>query len=254
MNRNIVAIGGGRIMAPHISKVQTLDIDQEIIRFSGKKKPSVLFIPTASEDNLEYVEAFKRLYSDNLNCKVDCLLLYKDRPSKRAISKKILDSDVIYVGGGNTLRMMRFWRKLGIDKLLAKARQNKTVLCGLSAGAICWFEYGNSDSRKFKDGVNKTLIRVKGLGYVNLLLCPHYDTEQHRQDSLKNMMQKQKGVSVALENGTAIQIKNDEYRIITSMARKNAWRIYWSKGEYFKEKLEKNSAFKPLEGMLTIST
>ncbi len=252
MNRKIIAIGGGRIMTPNIAKVQTLDIDQEIIHFSGKKKPSVLFIPTASEDNLEYTEAFRRLYAGHFVCKVDSLLLYKDKPSKREISKKILSADIIYVGGGNTLRMMKYWRKLGVDKLLDKARQNNTVLSGLSAGAICWFNYGNSDSRKFKDGKNKTLIRVQGLGFVDLLLCPHYDTEQHRQDSLKNMMQKQKGVAVALENGTAIQIKDDEYRVITSMTRKNAWKIYWSGGEYHKQKLERNGTYLPLIELLAI--
>lgn len=252
MKRNIIAIGGGRIMVPAHREPQTLSIDQAIVRRSKKKQPNLLFIPTASEDDLEYCQAIENLYGGRLGCGVEHLLLFKDRPSKKEIKEKILSADIIYVGGGNTLRMMKLWRRLGVDVLLNSARKRGTVLCGLSAGAICWFRQGNSDSKKFSNDGDPSLLRVKGLNYADLLLCPHYDTEKHRQPGLKSMMKKTRGVAIALENCTAIEISNDGYRILTSNKRKNAWRIYWGKGIYFKEKLSKEEKFRDLQNLLTI--
>jgi len=246
MKRNIIAIGGGKIMMPSHREAQTLSIDQAIVQQAKRKKPKVLFIPTASEDNAEYCDAFRKQYEDRLSCSVEELLLYRDRPSNRKIQMLIAQSDIIYVGGGNTLRMMNLWRQLGVDKALDKARKRGAVLCGLSAGSICWFRQGNSDSRKFKDETNKTLIKVTGLNYADLLICPHYDVEKHRQPALKTMMKTTKGVAVALENCAAIHIKDDQYRILASKKYKKAYLIYWKKGEYVKQALKPANKFQPL--------
>ncbi len=218
----------------------------------GKKSPRLLFIPTASEDNSDYVTAIKQLYGNQLGCKVSELLLYKDRPSASEMRQRILNSDIIYVGGGNTLRMMKLWRRLGIDRWLDQARLNGAVLCGLSAGAICWFRQGNSDSRKFQDERNKTLIRVRGLNFVDLLLCPHYDVEKHRQPALKSMMQTTPGIAVALENGSAIQIIDDRYRILTSLKNRKAWLVAWRGQHYLRQSLTADNQFRPLAGLLAI--
>ncbi len=246
MKQNIIAIGGGKIMVPKHRQAQTLLIDQSIVQQARKKSPKVLFIPTASEDNIEYCEAFRTHYEKRLNCSVQELLLYRDRPSNRKIQILISQSDIIYVGGGNTLRMMKLWRQLGIDKSLDKARQRGVVLCGLSAGAICWFRQGNSDSRKFKDGMNNTLIKVSGLNYADLLMCPHYDVEKHRQPSLKVMMKKTKGVAIGVENNAALHIKGDQYRILASRKNKKAYLIYWNYRKYVKQILEPSDSFHPL--------
>ena len=252
MKRKIVAIGGGKVMVPPRREPQTLSIDKAIVRLSSKHKPKLLFVPTASEDNLEYCEAIKRLYQNRLGCQVDNLLLYRDRPSQREMKFRIINSDIIYVGGGNTLRMMKLWRKLGIDRYFDQARKRGTVLCGLSAGSICWFRQGNSDSRKFKDGTNDTLIKVTGLDYVDIIACPHYDVEKHRQPSLKKMMKRTKGVAIALENRSAIEIVDDKYRALFSGTHKNVWRIYWHKGEYYKEKLPKDGRYRSLQELVSI--
>lgn len=246
MKRNIIAIGGGRIMVPKHRQAQTLSIDENIVQQVKRKSPKVLFIPTASEDNAEYCEAFRYQYATRLGCSVQELLLYRDRPSNRKIQMLIAESDIIYVGGGNTLRMMKLWRQLGIDKYLDKARKRGAILCGLSAGAICWFRQGNSDSRKFKDGKNKTLIKVTGLNYADLLLCPHYDVEKHRQPSLKAMMKKTKGVAIAVENNAALHIKDDQYRILASKKNKKGYLIYWYDGEYVKQVLEPSDSFQTI--------
>ena len=246
MKRNIIAIGGGKIMVPAHREAQTLAIDQSIVQQVKIKSPKVLFVPTASEDNVEYCDAFRKQYEDRLGCSVQELLLYRNRPSNRKIQMLIAQSDIIYVGGGNTLRMMNLWRKLGVDKYLDKARKRGAVLCGLSAGSICWFRQGNSDSRKFKDETNKTLIKVTGLNYADVLMCPHYDVEKHRQPALKAMMKTTRGVAVALENCAALHIKDDQYRILASKKYKKAYLIYWKQGKYVKQALKPSDNFQPL--------
>ena len=137
----IVAIGGGEL-----KDLDTLSIDREIVSLTGKKHPTALFIPTASGDAEGYWKTFQGIYGGMLGCKPEVLYLIKENPVKREIEEKILGADLIYVGGGNTMKMLKAWRKKGVDKLLKKAYGQGIVLSGLSAGAICWFAYGCSDS------------------------------------------------------------------------------------------------------------
>lgn len=242
--QKLVAIGGGEIGRPG-TKVETSQIDKEIIKMSGKKNPRLLFIPTASSDSSGYFELVKKHFGKRLGCKVDALFLIKEKISEKEIEKKIFSSDIIYVGGGNTLKMMKIWRKFGVDKMLVKAHKKGIVLSGLSAGSICWFRYGNSDSLKFS-GANNPLIKVKGLGLINALHCPHYDAEPYRQKDLKRMMKKTPGVAIALDNCTALEVIDDKYRIIKSKKSAKARKCFWNKGKYFVEEIKSTNGLKPL--------
>jgi len=137
--KKLVAIGGGHI--GRLGAVSTTPIDREIIRLAGKKNPRLLFVPTASDDSEPYCEIAKK-YFGGLGCAVSVLYLVREKPALKEIRKKIFDSDIVYVGGGDTLKMMRIWRKLGVDKVLKLAYQKGVVLSGKSAGAICWFDSG----------------------------------------------------------------------------------------------------------------
>src|ERR1700685_3736495 len=119
MPGTIVAIGGGDIRTRG-----TAAIDREIIRLSNKRHPKLLFIPTASSDSERYWNHVKEYFGKFLKCRTDVLFLIKERPSKEQIRDKILSADILYVGGGNTLMMMRLWRRLGVDKLLRRAHEN----------------------------------------------------------------------------------------------------------------------------------
>lgn len=136
--KKLVAIGGGEIGQSGYP-VETTKIDKEIIRLTGKRNPRLLFIPTASSDSKSYFEAVKKHFGKRLGCKTDVLYLIKEKPTRKEIEEKILNSDMIYVGGGNTLKMMKVWRKTGVDKVLKQAYNKGVVLSGLSAGSICWF-------------------------------------------------------------------------------------------------------------------
>lgn len=244
----IIAIGGGEIGRPG-TKVETTAIDKEIIKISGKKKPSLLFLPTASDDSESYYNVVKKHFGERLKCKIDVLYLIKNKYSEKELRDKILKSDIIYVGGGNTLKMIKLWKKLGIDEILKEAYQNGIVLSGISAGAICWFEYGNSDSLKF-DNKKSNIIKVKGISLVKGLFCPHYDVEKIRKVELKKMMKNKKGIALALDNCSAIEIVDDKYRIIYSKKTANAYKVYWKKGEYFENKITRNNTFLALDTLI----
>ena len=129
----IIAIGGGEL-----STGQTLKIDKFIVSAAQKSNPKLLFIPTASLDSLGYIESVKKTY-EGLGCRVEALCLVTSEYRKNEIRNLIFDSDIIYVGGGNTLFMMETWKKYQVDRYLTEAYRKCLVLSGLSAGAIVGF-------------------------------------------------------------------------------------------------------------------
>ncbi len=216
---NIIAIGGGSL-----KKRQTLPIDRSIVKLTGKKSPRALFIPTASEDDEEYCTAFDRVYGDLLGCRTDHLLLYRRPGDRAAAGKKIRSADLIYVGGGNTLRMMKMWRSLGIDRMLVRAGRRGKVLAGLSAGAICWHEWGHSDSRAYSGKKNWSYIKVRSLGLCPGLYCPHLDSEK-RHASFKAMTARERMTGIACDNFAAIHY-SDSGAVCITARRKAQVHIY----------------------------
>lgn len=237
----IIAIGGGEIGRPKEEgdgyyPIETTSIDIEILRLTNKKNPTLLFIPTASYDSQNYYEVVKKHFTNLGFSSVTPLYLSDKSLTRNHIKNTILSHDAIYVGGGNTLRMMNIWRKMSVDKILKLAHKRGIVLSGLSAGSICWFSCGNSDSRKFSSGSDK-LVKVTGLGLIDALLCPHYDTEPHRQADLKRMTKSTSKVAIALDNCAAIEVIDNAYRIIKSKPSAKARKVYWKNGKYFIEEI-----------------
>ena len=154
----IVVIGGGEI-----GNFETLPFDKRIVELTKKKHPKALFIPTASGEPDGYIQNFNKVYGKKLGCKTDVLFLLKTKPTKKELREKILSSDLIYVGGGNTLKMMKRWRFLGVDKILKEAHKRGIVLSGISAGGISWFEAGHSDSMSSYNPDNWDYIKVRGV-------------------------------------------------------------------------------------------
>ena len=245
----IVAIGGGEIGRPGYP-IETGEIDSEIVRLTGKTHPRLLFIPTASSDSESYFATVKRHFGDDLGCITDVLYLIKDKPAKQEIQSKIFNADVVYVGGGNTQKMIRVWKQTGTDVILKQAFKEGTVLSGLSAGAICWFRWGNSDSRKFHNPA-ANLIRVTGLNWINALYCPHFDVEKSRRPELIKMMMRTPGVALAFDNCCAIEIIDDKYRILSSKPLAKAYQVFWRAGKYYEDLIPQEKVFRPLEELLT---
>lgn len=241
----IVAIGGGEI-----KDLETFEIDKVIVGLTGKKNPKALFIPTASGDAEGYWDVFHEIYSNKLGCKTDVLYLINETPDDKEIKEKILNSDLIYVGGGNTLKMMEIWKENNVDKYLKEACDKDIVLSGLSAGSICWFKYGHSDSQAFSENEEWSYIKVDGLGFINAFHCPHFN-EDIREEDFKNMLKDYKNIKgIALENKSAIIFINDKYRIISSTDKANAYKIFNKDGQIVSEVIKKDTKFKNIDELL----
>jgi dipeptidase E len=240
----IVAIGGGEL-----GEGQTLPIDKHIVELTGASWPNALFIPTAGSDSTDYAATFARIYGDTLGCNVTVLYLLNDPPSHEQIAEMILGADLIYVGGGNTLKMMKLWRRLGVDILLIEAASRNKVLCGLSAGELCWFQYGHSDSMSFYRPDDWDYIRVKCLGLLPFTACPHYDGEG-RDKTFQAMIARKGGIGIALDDCAAFEVIDDQYRIITARAGAGAYRVERVRGEAVQTPIPVQQDFQSIHSLL----
>lgn len=215
----IIAIGGGEI-----SQNETYDIDKFIVESAKKEKPNFLFIPTASKDAEAYVTIINKLYGE-LGCKTDTLYLSNVKVNKEEVNQKIEKADIIYVGGGNTAYMMEVWEEYGVDKALIRAYKSGKVLSGLSAGSICWFIAGHSDSEYIEGVENPKPIWVKSLGIIPYLHCPYY--EEPDRVGFDEFCVGQLTDAIAIENQVAIVWDNYEMKVIKSNPEKNAYILSW---------------------------
>jgi dipeptidase E len=248
MNGKVIAIGGGSVYAP-CKPGTTLAIDKEAVRiaregFSVERKVQVLFIPTASGDDIEYCHGAYVQFGLQLGCDYKYLRLLKERNTWASIVRKIKWADIIYVGGGNTRNMMNVWCDRGVDELLVCAYKQGKVMMGLSAGAICWFDSGLSDSEKAPDKPDWQPCFVSGLGLLPFSCCPHLDSEVWRREHLKSFGTTQP--LIALEDNCAIEVVNGNYRIITSQRDSCAY-LYTGAA---RKRIPKVATFQPLSSLI----
>ena len=233
----LLIIGGGEI-----GKFETLPFDKRNIELTGKKHPKVLFIPTASLESPSYIQAFKKVYQEKLGANVDVLYLLNEKPKLQDLKKKILSSDLIYVGGGNTLKMMKRWRFLGVDKILKEAYKRNIVLSGCSAGGICWFEYGHSDSMSSYDPENWNYIRVKGLGLLEGIHCPHFNSQtlgKKRGKSFEEFMKKYPSIKgVAIDNHAALEIVNGNHSVLKAKEKRGVYEVLFQNSKIIIKKFD----------------
>lgn len=161
-------------------------LDDFILRLSRRQRPRVCFIPTASGDSAHYIAKFYRAFSDRC---VPTDLTLNDPPSLPRHPSRTSDladfvgaQDVFYVGGGNTAHLLALWRLHGLDRLLREAWTNGAVLAGISAGMICWFQAGLTDSFGGLESLHD------GLGLLAGSACPHYDGERDRRERYHTMI------------------------------------------------------------------
>lgn len=202
--RQIIAIGGSGFAK---GKEKPF-FEQYILRQTGAKNPRILFIGTATGDTPKYIEYFYATFS-RLRCRPSHLPLFHRTPDLR---KTILMQDAIFVGGGNTKSMLAVWREWGIDKILKEAWKKGIVMSGVSAGAICWFEEGVTDSWAGK------LMPLKCLGFLQGSCCPHWSGEKERKPAYKKMLKAKKiKPGIAIDDGAAAHfLANTLVKIVRS--------------------------------------
>ena len=215
--KQIISIGGGGFYRDG----ENLELEKYIIRQSGAENPRVAFVPTASGEPDHYIASFYAAFL-RLGCRPSVLTFFKRAPELRSF---LLAQDVIYVGGGNTKSLLAVWRDWGVAEVIREAWESGVVLAGVSAGAICWFEQGLTDS--FSDGLRPLAC----LGFLSGSCCPHYDSEPQRRPSYHRLLASGDiSAGVAIEDWTGVHFKEREvYKVISSKrgARAYSLRSVW---------------------------
>ena len=211
MDKQIIAIGGGGFGRNPGDGV----IEQYILDQTGKEKPNICFIPTATGDNEAYKVNYYSTFS-KLDCNPIHLDFFKRTPD---LEQLIPQQDAIFVGGGNTKSMLAVWKDWNLDKLLKDAYEKGAVMSGVSAGANCWFE------RAVVDSWEEDLRVIDCMGFVKGNCCPHYDEEPQRRPAVKKFLED--GIVdsfYTVEGNCALHIKNDnEYLSVDFGKEKNAY-------------------------------
>jgi len=172
VSRTVVALGGGGFSMEPDNPL----LDDHVLSLAraarGRERPRVCFLATASGDSPVYIANFYTAFAR----RVEASHLALFNRTETDIRSFLLDQDVVYVGGGNTENMLAIWRVHGVDRALREAWQAGVVMTGLSAGSLCWFETGTTDS------FGKGLAALSGgLGFVPGSHSPHYDGEATRR-------------------------------------------------------------------------
>jgi len=227
--RRIIAMGGGGFsMEP-----DNLALDRYVLEQTGKPRPAVCFLPTAGGDPADYVVNFYAAFT-KLDCQPSHLSLF--RPPTADLQSLILEKDVVYVGGGNTRSMLALWREWGLDEILREAWDRGVVLAGLSAGAICWFEQGVTDSMPGRLGP------LTCLGFLPGSCCPHYDGQAERKPAYHRLLSQGEILpGFGVDDGAALHFAGQELKCVVS-SRPNA-------RAYVVEKTAEGVKERPLESI-----
>jgi len=215
--KQIIAIGGGGFYRDG----ENLALERYILQQTNAVSPRVAFVPTASGEPDNYVASFYTAFL-RLGCRPSVVSFFKRTPELRSA---LLDQDVIYVGGGNTKTLLAIWRDWGVPEILREAWEVGVLLTGVSAGAICWFEQGLTDS--FADGLRS----FDCLRFLPGSCCPHYDGEPQRRPSYHRLLANGDiPAGLALEDWTAVHFKGTEiHRVIAS---RSGARVYSMRAVY----------------------
>jgi peptidase E len=217
--------GGGFSMEPDNPL-----LDDFVLSLARRKRPRLCFIPTASADSSLYIAKFYRAFANR--CDVTDLTLYdppslpRNPPLTSDLASFVAEQDIFYVGGGNTAHLLAIWRTHGLDKLLRRAWRNGAVLAGISAGMLCWFEDGLTDSYGGLQLLND------GLGFIRGSACPHYDGESERRASYHQMIARGAQAGYAAEDGVALHFVGRRLKeAVSSRPNAGAYRVALRRGQ-----------------------
>ncbi|WP_445710133.1 Type 1 glutamine amidotransferase-like domain-containing protein [Flavobacterium sp.] len=214
------------------------EITKEFVKYTaeltGKEKPKVCFLPSAAADSVWYINYWYELCS-GLDIEPKVMEVWVSSSSqKKSFEEILMQMDAIIVGGGNTLNMLAIWKAQNIDSALKKAYDSGIILAGGSAGSLCWFEGGTTDSRP------KELSIVDGLGFLKFSHCPHYSFEKSRRPLYhENILNNKLSNGYACDDMAGILFVNGERNKSVSLNKNsNSYYVYQKDGKIIEEKLE----------------
>jgi dipeptidase E len=204
----IVALGGGGFSMEKDGSM----LDDYVLSLTDAKRPRICFLPTASGDADHYVVRFYRRFS--MDCEASHISLFRRDQGGQGVEEDLashlLSQDVIYVGGGNVVSMLGVWRAHGLDDVLRQGWCGGIVLCGPSAGSLCWFEEALS-------AFHGPPRRVRGLGLLPYSNCVHYNAEPARRAEYYSLVNDGMLPGFAVDDGVALHFHNTNLaRVVSS--------------------------------------
>ena len=217
--------GGGFSMEPKNPR-----LDDFVLGLAGRRLPRVCFVPTASGDSPTYVRRFLRAFPPR-RARASVLALF--RRDDRDLEAFVLAQDVVYVGGGNTVNLLAVWRAHGLDVILRRAWRRGVVLTGVSAGALCWFQGGTTDS------FGPIAPLFDGLGFLSGSFSPHYDGEPDRRPRFHAAVARGLPAGFACDDGAALVFEGRRLAgAVASRPRALAYRIERRRGEVVETRID----------------
>jgi peptidase E len=212
--RQIVAFGGGGFSMEPGNPL----LDDYVLELTGGERPKVCFLPTASGDADHYVVRFYRTFGER-GCETSHVSLFRRDSGVADVERHLLTRDVIYVGGGSVLSLLGAWRAHGIDTILREAWERGVILCGCSAGSLCWFTSGVT-------AFHGPAQRYEGLGFLPWSNCVHFDGERGREECYRRMLVAGMCAGYAAEDGTALHFSGERLaRVVASRPSARAYRM-----------------------------
>jgi peptidase E len=226
--RRLFAMGGGGFTMEPANPL----LDDYLLELSRATEPRILFLPTASGDTAAQINAFRARFADR-HCVPEQLALFRRKGARRSLEETVLDQDIIYVGGGSMCNMLAIWRAHGLDDLLLEAWRRGTVLAGLSAGAMCWFEAGVTRS----SGPPEPMA---GLGLLSGSLTVHADGEPERMPAwLAGVREGKLPGGWALDDGVGLVFHGRRLvRVVSSRPGAGAQRVDAIAGELVRHRVD----------------
>jgi dipeptidase E len=216
--RQIVAFGGGGFSMERGNPL----LDDYVLSLAGSERPRVCFLPTASGDADHYIVRFYRAF-DSARCEPSHVSLFR-RDGSDDMHRQLLDSDVVYVGGGSVVSLLGAWRAHGLDVTLRRAWERGVVMCGLSAGSLCWF----AEAVTAFHGPPQA---IEGLGLLPYSNCVHFDAEPERHGAYCEMLAAGMAEGYAAEDGAALHFVGERLaRVVSSRPGARAYRMRWTGG------------------------
>jgi len=176
MTGPIVAMGG----AEFVMRAENEALHDYVLGLARTDRPRICLLPTASGDPQEQITSFHAAM-DRRNCVATSISLFRLGEISIDLAAHLLDQDIIYVTGGNMVNLMALWREHGLDEILPEAHRRGVVLCGYSAGSMCWFDWGVSR------GVGKP-VATRGLGLLEGSHCVHYSQDPARRSAYRELL------------------------------------------------------------------
>jgi dipeptidase E len=220
MTGHIVAMGGGGFSMEPDNPL----LDDFVLSLSRRQPARVCFVPTASADAATYVVRFYRAFVGR--CAPTDLTLWNPpalprRPARTSdLPAFVAEQDLFYVGGGDTANLLVLWRRHGLDTLLRDAWSRGAVLAGVSAGMLCWFKGGVTDSFGGLEPLDD------GLGLIDASACPHYDGEAERRAAYQRAIAGGLPAGYAADDGAALHFRGtDLIEVVSSRPAAGAYRV-----------------------------